>query len=84
MRDIHRILRATERDEERITLRLNLVPAMCGECLAQNPPVLVKRIAVPVAQLFQQPRRALDVSEQEGDGPDREFVRIAQDPSVTT
>ena len=66
-----RIRRPRKRDEERIPLRVHLDAAMPRERASQHPPMLRQRIRVCVAQLVQQPRRALDVREQERDRPTR-------------
>ena len=57
-----------ERDEERVALRVDLDAAVPRERVPQHPPVLGQRLRIPLrAELVQQPRRALDVREQEGD-----------------
>jgi hypothetical protein len=68
-----RIRRARERDEERIALRIHLDAAPPRERVAQHPPVLRQRIRVRLAELVQQPRRSLDVGEQERDGAGRQL-----------
>lgn len=69
-----RVRRASERDEERVPLRVDLDPTMLTECLAERPPVPVQRLGIRLAEVMKQPRRALDVSEQEADGTAREFA----------
>ena len=59
---------ARERVEERVALRVDLAPARGGEDVAQEPPVVGDNLAVLVAQLLEQARRAFDVREQERDG----------------
>ena len=59
---------APERVEERIALRVDLRAAVRGERLADDPPVVARHIGVRVAELLEQPGRALDVGEHEGDG----------------
>ena len=58
-----------KRDEERITLRVHLNTSMADECLTQRAPVLGERLGIAIAQLVEQPRRPLDVREEEGHGP---------------
>ena len=70
----HRFLRPPKGDEERISLCVDLVPELRCKRVAQDPLMLLQRLAVALAQLLQQPSRALDVGEQEGDGADRELV----------
>ena len=65
-----RVARAGEADEEGVTLRVDLVPLERGEGLAQEPSVIVEHGGVRLgAEVSKQPRRALDIGEQEGDGP---------------
>ena len=65
--------RIGERVEERITLRVHLDTALGGEDLAKHSPMLCQRLRVRLRpELVQQPRRPLDVREQEGDGRARE------------
>jgi hypothetical protein len=73
-RGCHGVLGASKRDEEGVALRVDLAPVVGGERLAQDPLVLLERLAVPLAELLQQPSRALDVGEEEGDGADRKLV----------
>ena len=62
-----RLGRAREGVEERAALGVDLDAAVAGEGVPQYPPVLGKRLRVAVAELVQQPRRALDVGEEERD-----------------
>src|SRR5205823_4559177 len=65
----HRVAGARERVEERVALRVDLRPAVRAERLAHDAPVVVRHAAVPVvAELLQEPRRPLDVGEDERDG----------------
>ena len=69
-----RALRGRKRDEERVALRVDLDAAVCGERLAQKAPVLRERLGVRVwSERVQQPRRALDVREQERDRAGRKL-----------
>ena len=63
-----RAVRRRECDEERVSLRVNLDAAVSRERIPQSSPALNERLAVQLgAELLQQPRRAFDVCEQEGD-----------------
>ena len=72
----HRLARAREGDEEGIALRVDLVAAVSRERCAQQPLMLGEHPLVPVAELLHEPRRPLDVREQEGDGAAR-TLRLA-------
>ena len=63
-----RVPRTFERVEERVALRVELAPATRAERLAHDPAVVGERLRVPVAEPLEQPRRPLDVGEDEGDG----------------
>ena len=74
-----------EGEEEGVALGVDLDPALdCARCPDQ-PPVLGQRFRVGLgAELVQEPRRALDVGEEEGDGAGREAAhatRIMSYPS---
>ena len=62
-----RVGRAGERDEERVALRVDLDAAVPRERVPQQTTVLAQQLDVAVSVLVQQPRRAFDVREQEGD-----------------
>jgi len=63
-----------ERNEKRVALGVDLDPALLRTRLAYDPPVLRERLGVPLgAEPVQELRRALDVGEEEGDGPGRQF-----------
>ncbi len=65
----HGIGRAPKRSEERIALRVNLVAAVLGESLTNEPLLLAQNLAVALAtQPLEELRRALDVGEQKRDG----------------
>src|SRR5262249_56173075 len=57
-----------EGEEERVALRVDLLPARRAERLAQDAALAAEHLGVPVAELLQEGGRALDVREQEGDG----------------
>jgi hypothetical protein len=63
-----RIGRPCERDEECIALRVHLHTAVPSERPTQGATVLSQNTRILVTELVQQPRRPLDVGEQEGDG----------------
>ena len=56
---------ARERDEERVALRVHLDAAVPRKRLPQHTTVLAQQLRVALAVLVQQPRRALDVREEE-------------------
>jgi hypothetical protein len=61
--------RRGKRHEERVPLRIHLRAAVSLEGLPQDVPMLGERLRVLLrADLVQQPRRALDVGEEKGDG----------------
>ena len=61
-------------DEEGVALRVDLDPAVRGERGAESAPVLRQRLGVRLGpERVQQPRRALDVREEEGDRAAREL-----------
>ena len=64
----HRGGRGRERDEERVALGVDLDAAVGFELGAQHAPVLGKRLGVGVrTHRMEQPRRRLDVGEEERD-----------------
>ena len=69
----HRIGRTREGDEERVTLRVDLDSLVAPPGLPQRTTVLGQHLRIPVAQLLQQPRRPLDVREEERHRPSREL-----------
>jgi hypothetical protein len=81
----HRISGAAEGDEERVALRVDHLAPMRGEDLAEQPLLVGQELAVPSpAQPFQQPGRALDVREQEGDGPAKTLRREPPCPEASS
>ena len=69
-----RARRRREREEERIALRVDLDATLGSAGLADHAPVLGERVGVRLgAELVQQPRRALDVGEEERDRAGREL-----------
>src|SRR5207244_4067802 len=69
-----RVRRAGERDEERVSLRVDLDTAVLGERRAKSPPMHLQRLGVVVAERVQQTRRALDVREEERHHTRRELA----------
>ena len=63
----------SERDEEGISLRVDLDPAVLVDRLADDAMVPGQDVRVLVAELMEQLRRALDVGEEEGDGSGRQL-----------
>src|SRR5262249_46835997 len=61
------VSRTREREEKRVTLRVDLLPARRAERLAQDAALAAEHLGVPVGELLQEGGRALDVGEQEGD-----------------
>ena len=70
----HRVRRARERGEDRIVLRSEFDAAVSYERLLERPPVRTEQLGVTRSHLLQQPRRALDVGEEEGDRAGRELA----------
>jgi len=67
-----RVRRPRERNEEGVALDFDLHPTVRREGVPHHRPVCRQFPPVPVGtKLLQKPRRALDVSEQKGDGPGR-------------
>jgi hypothetical protein len=67
-RSPHGVFRAWEREEERIALCIDLLAARSMQLLAEDAPVIAVNLLVAVAQLLEEPSRALDVREVQGDG----------------
>ena len=65
--------RPREGDEEGVTLGVDLATVVRVERRAQHALMLGEHLGVAAAQPRQQPRRALDVGEQERDGPARKL-----------
>ena len=67
--------RGREHEEEGIPLRVHLNAALGRARLPYQPAVLRERVGIAVgAKRVQQPRRALDVGEEERDGAGREVT----------
>ena len=69
----HCIGRTRESDEEGVALRVDLDPLVPLPSVAQSTAVLGKHLRIPVAQLLEQPRRPLDVGEEERHRPGRKL-----------
>ena len=67
-RGVHRLTRICEREVERIALHLDFDSSVCRERLPQQAAVVLERAHVRLlAQLLEQPRRALDIGEEQRD-----------------
>ncbi len=77
----HRIRGTAERDKERVALRIDLDAVVRRERGPQTAAMLVQRVAVTVAELLQQPRRALDIREEQRDDTRREVPRHGKNPT---
>ena len=73
------VTRAFEREEERVALRVDLDPAVAGERGAHDSAVLREHVGVAVAELVEQASGALDVREEERDGPARKLEHRSHD-----
>jgi hypothetical protein len=67
----HRIDGPWKGNEERVALSVDLEPVPFGEGATEDAALLGQHRRVLAAQPLEQPRRALDVGEQEGDRPAR-------------
>ena len=67
----NRIRCTAERDEEGVTLGVNLGAVVRRERLPQQSPMLVESVCVCVSQLVQKLRRPLDVREEKRDDSGR-------------
>ena len=73
----HRLARAPEGGEEAVAVTVDLDPAGRPKGVAQQPAVCIEHFAVPRrAERLREPRRALDVGEQERDRAGREIHRV--------
>jgi hypothetical protein len=68
-------VRGREREEERLTLVVDLAPASLFDGRAQDLLMLGEDGSVLLAQLLQEPGRALDVREEERDRPRRQLCQ---------
>ena len=57
----HGVPSPLEREEEGVSLRVDLAAAASVQLLAQDPAMLAVHVAVAVSELLEQPRRALNV-----------------------
>jgi hypothetical protein len=73
-----RIARPHKGDEEAVTFGMDLATVVVVERRAQHALMLGKHLGVAAAQPRQQPRRTLDVAEQERDGATRKLRDNAQ------
>ena len=65
---------ARKRDEEGIPLSVDLDARVPRECVPQYPSVLGEQVGIGCPMLLEEPRRALDIGEEEGDGSAREVA----------
>jgi len=72
-----RVTSAGEREEEGISLRVDLAASVCRKCSLQQLLVVGENGRVSLTQLPQQSSRAFDVAEEEGDGALRRAARGA-------
>ncbi len=63
----HGLDRSRERDEERVSLRVDLDAVMSCEGCSQRRAVLGEEVGITVSVLTEKARRALDIREEEGD-----------------
>jgi hypothetical protein len=70
-----RVTSAGEREEERISLRVDLAASVCRKCSLQQLLVVRENGPVSLTQFPQQSSRAFDVAEEEGDGALRRAAR---------
>jgi hypothetical protein len=66
--------RAGERDEEGVALGIDLDARVPRERVTQGAPVLREEIGVCRSVFLEQPRRALDIGEEERDGSRRQLA----------
>jgi hypothetical protein len=68
------IVRALERNEERVALRVDLDAVVAPERLPQQPTMVRQDVDVAVTELLEESRRALDVGEEQRDGSGRQLA----------
>src|SRR5439155_14529925 len=66
-RRLERVVSAAEDGEEGVPLSVDHFAAVRGERIAKDPAVLAEHVSVMASELLEQPSRAFDVREQEGD-----------------
>src|SRR5207244_11442470 len=71
----NRLPRIDERDRELVAAAVDLLSAVRGEGGADGDAMLFERGRIRVAELLYEPRRALDVGEQEGDAHSTESTQ---------
>ena len=75
----HRVAGAWKRIEERVALRVDLLAVVHPERLAHDAPMRRQhRRVLLVAELLQEAGAALDVAENEGDGPRRKIRHVVE------
>ena len=70
----NRVARPPEDDEEGVALRAHLLAAVFREGRPHQRPVVGQDLRVAVAKPPEQPRRSLDVAEEEGECPARKLT----------
>src|SRR6516225_2262407 len=80
----HSLLRASERNEKRVPLRVHLMATLVRDGGADQLPVLSQDPRVAFPQRLDQPRRTFDVAEQEGDYPTRKPAHAAASRQATS
>src|SRR5262249_17059881 len=66
-----RIVGRRQRDEEGVAVAVNLVPAMTQKCIAKQPAMIIKQNVIRDSGTLEQPRRTLNIREEESDSPRR-------------
>jgi hypothetical protein len=67
------VLRPSEHEEERVSLGVHLDAVARGEDPPDDAPMAGEDVGVALAEPLEQLGRALDVGEDEGDGPRRQL-----------
>ena len=77
-RSPHGLLRVCEREEERLALRVDLVPGMRREGVPQQPLMAAHHVRPPLAERARELRRALHVGEEKRDRSARQVAHEAR------
>ena len=76
----NRVRGARERNEECISLRVDLDPAVPREGIAQDTTMFGQNFGIAFPELLKQARRPLDVREKQRDGPARQLAHTHMIP----